>query len=401
MPESGVSASRGSLEELLRDKKLIVSVGPGGVGKTTVSAAMALQAARMGRNTLVLTIDPARRLAQALGLSGLDDEVQPVSVEDVVESGTQVPGRLYAAMLDTGRSFDALISRVAKDPEARDRLLRNRVYRAMAGTLARSHAYVAMERLAEVMDDPDFDLVILDTPPTRNALDILDAPNALLGFLEESVVKFFVRRTNRGGLWARISQTGGAAATRLLGMLAGQEFLDEIVAFFESFWELRDGFRERAERSRAHLRSSTTSFVLVSSAEPQNLEDAQALGDGIRGRGIQISAMVFNRCYEPLDDDPLHLVTEVEMRDAAKVQAELWPDAESAAEVQALVEGLQQVKLQSAVSNARAVRAIDAFRASDKTERVLVARLDNDVRDLMGLSEMSPWLVPGWEKSTA
>lgn len=383
-----------SVETLLGERSLVVCVGPGGVGKTTIAAAMGLEAARMGRNTLVLTIDPAKRLADALGLTGLDDAVQEIDTAALVEAGTPVPGKLYAAMLDTGASFDALMGRVAPTPEARERILNNRVYQAMAGTLARSHAYVAMERLYEVMNGGQYDLVILDTPPTRNALDILDAPGRLVSFLEESVVKWFVRREQRG-IRARILNTGSAAATKLLGVLAGQEFLDEIISFFESFYDLREGFRERADEVRALLRRPGSAFVVISSGDPGSIEDAWALAEGILERGVSIDVAVFNRSYEPLRaGDPLAIITRVEPRDAEQVLTEVWPDAARREQVLALLDGVARARIQAAAANSRALDAVERLmaRLPAGCRRVQVARLEGDVRDLGGLAEISPFL---------
>lgn len=388
----GPAPATDSLERLLLDKDLLVAVGPGGVGKTTISAAMALQAARMGRNTLVLTIDPARRLAQALGLDGLDDAVQEVSVQALTDAGVDVRGKLYAAMLDTGTSFDTLMARIAPNPQVERSILDNRVYRAMAGTLAQSHAYVAMERLYEVMGDERFDLVILDTPPTRNALDILDAPGALTSFLEENVVKWFVRP--RTGLAGRLWSTGSFATTRLLSAVMGPELVAEMTSFFESFYELREGFSERADRARAYLRHPRTAFVMVSSADPANLGDAKNLADGIRGRGVEIEATVFNRCYEPFGDDRLAVITEVDPCPADEVVDTLWPTAKERGRVKQLVEGLARVQARTAAINARAQRSMAAFQLPGRAARVLVARLDHDIRDLQGLAELSPWLCP-------
>lgn len=383
-----------SVDVLLGERSLVVCVGPGGVGKTTIAAAMGLEAARMGRRTLVLTIDPAKRLADALGLTGLDDAVQEVDTSELVEAGTPVPGKLFAAMLDTGASFDALMGRVAPTPEARERILNNRVYQAMAGTLARSHAYVAMERLYEVMNSGEYDLVILDTPPTRNALDILDAPGRLVSFLEENVVKWFVRREQKG-IRARILNTGSAAATKLLGVLAGQEFLDEIIAFFESFYDLREGFRERADEAREMLRRPSSGFVVVSSGDTANIEDAWALAEGILERGVSIDVAVFNRSYEPLTaGDPLAVVTDVEPREVEQVLADVWPDAPRREQVLALLDGVARARIQAAAANSRALDAIERLMAKlpPSCERIQVARLEGDVRDLSGLAEVSPFL---------
>lgn len=384
-----------SAEELLRERSLVVCVGPGGVGKTTIAAGLGLQAARMGRRTLVLTIDPAKRLADALGLSGLDDDVLEVDTSALQQAGTKVPGKLYAAMLDTGASFDALMARVAPSPEARDRILNNRVYQAMAGTLARSHAYVAMERLYEVMNGGEYDLVILDTPPTRNALEILDAPGRLVSFLEENVVRWFVKREDKG-IRARLVQTGSAAAIKLLGMLAGQQFLEEIIAFFESFYDLRDGFRERADEMRAVLRRSDSAFVVVSSGDTANIEDARALAEGILERGVRIDLAVFNRSYESLDSqDPLTIVTKVDSKPGAEALGEHWPEVVERERLLALLAGLTRVRAQAAAANSRALDAIDRLmsRMPSSCERIQVARLDGDIRDLAGLATLSPYLL--------
>ena len=162
------------IRDLIASNRLIVTVGPGGVGKTTLPAALALAAAQSGRKTLVLTIDPAKRLAQALGLSGVDDATHRVPMDQ---------GHLDAVMLDTGRSFDALIERVAKSDAQRDEIFENRIYRAFSRTMARSHAYIAMERLYHASTHGEYDLIVLDTPPMRSALDILDAPERLVRFL--------------------------------------------------------------------------------------------------------------------------------------------------------------------------------------------------------------------------
>ncbi len=408
---SGKSRFR-DLEELLLKQKLVVAVGPGGVGKTTISAATALAAVARGRNTLVLTIDPAKRLADALGLSGLDDSIHEVDLSELTASGKAGHGKLYAAMLDTGTSFDALMGRVAPTPEARERIMNNRVYKAMAGTLARSHAYVAMERLYEVLSDPRFDLVVLDTPPTRNALDILDAPGKLASFLEESVMKWFVSRSGARGIRAYLWNSGSAAATRLLGLLAGQQFLEEIVAFFDVFQELRHGFRERAEAMRAILMRPSTSFVVVSSADLANLEDARALAQGISQRGVPIDVAIFNRSYDRLSPDPYLVITDATRRaPAASDRAAghntaedfdtpsqrrnaLWPTAPDAAKANALFDALAKLREDSAADNARANKEIADFPISGTTLRVRVPRVDAEIKSVSALHELDPYLVP-------
>lgn len=279
------------IDELL-EAPLIVCVGPGGVGKTTTAAALALRAAQGGKRALVLTIDPAKRLADALGLDGLDDAVHRRAVG---EGGT-----LGAAMLDTKASYDALIARIAS-AEQQAEIFGNRVYGAFSRTLARSHAYVAAERLHDVLASGEWDLVVLDTPPTRSALEILDAPGRLAQFLDSRVLRFFLedRGQGRGASLSALAQMGSAAALRLLERLAGESIVGELLAFFGVLSSLRDGFHARAEAVRARLVDPTTRFVLVASGSPTSLDDAGHLARELAARGSPIAAVIFNRAYVP------------------------------------------------------------------------------------------------------
>lgn len=271
--------------DLCASRSLVVCVGPGGVGKTTFAAALAIGAARSGRRTAVITIDPARRLADALGLDGLDDELR------------RVPGLpLDAAMLDTKAAYDALVRRITDDPAARARIFENRVYQSFSRTLARSHAYVAMERLYDATTSGDYDVVILDTPPTRSALDILDAPAHLVRFLDERVVSAFVG-SGQGGARAWIRARGTEVAMRLFGAMAGDALMEELAGFFEVFLELRRGFAERAAVVQARLTDERTAFVLVTAPDATHLADAAYLRDGLLARGTKIDAVVFNRAF--------------------------------------------------------------------------------------------------------
>jgi len=306
-----------ALDELLRTRRLIICVGPGGVGKTTSSAAMALRAARMGRRALVLTIDPAKRLADALGLDGLDDEVRRVPGVDALPPLTPgVPGAtLDAAMLDTKASYDALLTRIT-DAASRERIFGNRAYQAFSRTMARSHAYVAMERLLHVVEEGRWDLIVLDTPPTRSALDILDAPERLVRFLDERVVQWFLRGpsstdtapttddTEDAGSEGGARGLGGRAALKLLGVLVGAEVVAELVSFFSVLAHLRQGFRDRAARTAALLTSTSTAFVLTAAPMPSGLADASNLLAGLMERRVPLSLLLFNRAFttEPGDN---------------------------------------------------------------------------------------------------
>jgi len=287
-----------SVRDLARARSLVVCVGPGGVGKTTFGAALAIDAARSGRRTAVITIDPARRLADALGLDGLDDALRPVG---------DLP--LDAAMLETKASYDRLIGRITDDPEARERILNNRVYQSFSRTLARSHAYIAMERLHDVLTTGDYELVVLDTPPTRSALDILDAPGRLVRFLDERVLEAFLGAGGEGGARAWIRAKGTEVAMRMFGAMAGDALMEELAGFFSVFFHLRRGFAERADRVIRSLESPQTSFVLVTAPDVTHLGDAAYLRDGLIARGTPIEGVVFNRAFHagadgaPLDGE--------------------------------------------------------------------------------------------------
>lgn len=305
------------LDELLRTRRLIVCVGPGGVGKTTSSAAMALRAARMGRRALVLTIDPAKRLADALGLDGLDDEVRRVPGVDALPPLTPgvAPAPLDAAMLDTKASYDALLTRIT-DAASRERIFGNRAYQAFSRTMARSHAYVAMERLLQVVEEGRWDLIVLDTPPTRSALDILDAPERLVRFLDERVVQWFLRGSDGSDTPANAPgdtgeeqgarTLGGRAALKLLSVLVGADVVSELVSFFSVLAHLRQGFRDRAARTAALLTSPSTAFVLTAAPMPSGLADAGNLLAGLMERRVPLSLVLFNRAFttEPANAPP-------------------------------------------------------------------------------------------------
>ncbi len=372
-----------SLGDLLRDKSLLVCVGPGGVGKTTVAAALGLQAARSGRRTLVLTIDPARRLAAMLGLDGLDDAVRTVPTDVLDPTGAGGCASLDAAMLDTHASYDALIHRIADDPAHRQRILDNRLYRVMSRSFGAAHAYVAMERLHDVLG-AGYDLVVLDTPPTRNALDILDAPGRLASFLEEGVVRWFVRSPTEG-LRGRLLARGGAAATRLLGKIAGDELVHELGEFFSVFMSLRAGFQSRAEQVQRTLRADSSAFVLVSSAMSPNLADAQFLHDGLAGRGIRVAAAVFNRAYTVLGDSPEVIVTAAEPRAARHAEQLGAADPRGTRRLLGEVDALRAAV---AADNRTAQRAVEQFtRQLDQTcLKVQVPRFERELRDLPALA---------------
>ena len=272
------------LASLVNDRSVIVCCGSGGVGKTTVSATFALAAARAGRRACVVTVDPARRLADSLGVQSLPNTPTEVAGD--------WPGHLHALMLDTKGTFDDLIHTYAGDPEQAERILSNRLYQNLTGGLSGTQEYMAMEKLHELVESGDFDVVVVDTPPTRNALDLLDAPRRLSRFLENRLFRALLLPT-------RMSLRAVALATqallRTLSKVAGAEIVQDAVAFFQAFEGMEEGFRTRADAVRALLADPSTAYVLVTSARPDAVAEASFFAEKLTERHIATAALVVNR----------------------------------------------------------------------------------------------------------
>ncbi|MDH3727230.1 MAG: AAA family ATPase [Myxococcales bacterium] len=272
---------------LREDCKLVFCVGVGGVGKTTFAAALGLREALLGRSVLVLTADPAKRLADALGMYGLRDDPSTISLPEGAKGG-----ELHAAMLETKTSADAIIRRAAQSETRAQRVLDNKIYQAFSNTLARSHAYAAMERVHEAIRDPRYELVIVDTPPAQSAIEILEAPARLVRFLDQRVVRWFLQPVD-GSTRLR----GGALARRLLTTIAGESLVAALTDFLGEMAFLREGFSERARDVRDTMRSSDTEFILVSSADSVGVEAARSVADEVVRRGFVLGHIVFNRAF--------------------------------------------------------------------------------------------------------
>ena len=245
----------------LRDGHILVVCGSGGVGKTTAAAALGLRASLQGRRVLVCTIDPSRRLATSLGLAQLSGKPRALDLRrfDVARGGA-----LFAMTLDTKSTFDALVERHAPNEAAKKRILENRFYREISAALAGSHEYMAMEKLLDLSADERFDLVVLDTPPTRHALDFLEAPDRLMSFLDTSILRFFLKPYFFAGrLTIKVATQAGAIALKLVDRLLGLDFLRDLSEFFLAFEAMYDGFKERAGKVHALLRDPHSAFLLV------------------------------------------------------------------------------------------------------------------------------------------
>jgi anion-transporting ArsA/GET3 family ATPase len=267
------------------------------VGKTTVSAALALRLAEAGRRVAVLTIDPARRLADSLGLGLVGNEPVRVNING--------SGSLWAIMLDARRTFDELVERHAPDPQSARRVLDNRYYQFAASRLGGSHEYMAMERLLELQRSGLYDVVVLDTPPTRHALDFLKAPQRMRGLMDQSVLRWLVAPAKEGG-W-RALELGTDAAGRVLRRLLGGSTIGEIADFFEAFRGLGEGMGRRSEEVQALLRGPRCRFLLVTSPAPTARSEALFFLSFLQEQGLPFGGFLVNRVAplpEPVDQQP-------------------------------------------------------------------------------------------------
>ena len=342
----------------LAGKHVVVCAGAGGVGKTTTSAALALGLAAQGRRVAVVTIDPAKRLANALGLRALENEPRRVDASRLAGHGVEVTGELWAMTLDAKRTFDELIARLAPDEQTRRDVLDNRIYQQLSTAVAGSQEYTAMAKLYELSRDERFDVVVLDTPPSRNALDFLDAPDRLTGFLEGRALRAFLAPT---GLAARVVGRGTSVVLGALRRVTGVELLEDLSTFFGALGGLLAGFRERAAGVQALLADPGTTFLVIASPEREPVAEAIFFGEKLRAAGLPFGGLIVNRVHAPVRGATPALDGDLGERVAA-----------AAAEVQVLAE-------RDAAAVARLRSALGG------PPPVLVPHLPADVHDLDGL----------------
>jgi anion-transporting ArsA/GET3 family ATPase len=286
----------------------VVVCGPGGVGKTTVSAALAATAAtRLGGRVLVLTVDPARRLADALGIGGLGNLARRVPDEAFTDAGVVPKGELYAAMLDMSESWDALVRRYAPDPGTANQILANPLYRNVTRRFAQGHDYIAMERLHELHEEGEYDLLVVDTPPSLNALDLLDAPGRMAEFFSSRLLRWLIV-PYRSRLVNLASRPFYQVADRVLG----SQFLEDLAGFFILLQTMREGFVGRAEAVNRLIRDVRTTFVVVTTLEAVPAMEAEQLVESLRERRLHLGLLVCNRVLpEPFSDPPVARTAEL------------------------------------------------------------------------------------------
>ena len=311
-----------NIPELVARQQILLCCGSGGVGKTTTSAALALLGASQGRSVLVLTIDPAKRLAQAMGLDSLSNEPQPIDISAL--SGVANGGSLHGMMLDTKRTFDNLVERYAPNEDVRQAIIDNHYYQHISSSLAGSREFMAMERVYEIAVDHDYDLIVVDTPPSQHALDFIDAPQRMFDLFEGRFLRILLKPAQALGkrsfdMFRRSSER----SLRFMERLTGYEFLADLADFFLAFSDMFEGFKERSERVRELLGQPNSSFLLICAPEPASLNEAERFFQRLSGENLPIAGMIVNRVHvAKAPDSPSQATTDAIVRLAAQIDGD-------------------------------------------------------------------------------
>jgi anion-transporting ArsA/GET3 family ATPase len=379
-----------TLASLVAQRRIIVCVGSGGVGKTTTAASLGLAGARAGRRTLVLTIDPAKRLANALGLDKLGHDEQRVPDDKVALGGAPVSGTLTAMMLDQKRAFDEIVERYASDPGSRERIFQNRIYQQISATLAGSHEYAAMAKLYDIASENRYDLIVLDTPPTANALDFLDAPERVSAAIDSPAIQWFVGPYLKAGHFSlKAVGMGAAFVLKRLARFVGSQFLEDMAQFFVEFNTILGGFRERAKEVFAILRRPDVGFVLVAAPEPLSIDEAIFFHDRLVESQMPLGGFVVNRVHPRGPDGPgrAQLIEKL----SARPELRGYPP-EDVVQVAADFDRTYREFQSLATIDAREIARLKRASRTD-APLVEVPFFDRDIYDVEGLSTMVRYLV--------
>lgn len=385
------------LASLLDEKRILVCCGSGGTGKTTVAAALAVQAALAGKKVLALTIDPARRLADSLGLSSIGNVETRVPEERFLACGVRPRGSLYAMMLDTKGAFDDVIARYAPSEEVRNNVLRNRFYQNLSAAMAGSHEYLAAETLYRMYLEKRYDLILLDTPPTRHALDFLEAPSRVKSFFDRRISGWFLQPTFRMGRlgWRFFHRTTGTVF-RMVEKVTGAEFLRDVSEFLGGLADAFDIFRSRADEVLEVLRSDGTAFVLVTRTDPVAAGEASFFFQKLREAGLSLGSCIVNK---------VHVLSAAPPASADSFAAPIPPhpeglDASYLRNRRALPAEMAD-RLMECYREYLRLAAREAERLQDLKRRLsggvpiyVVPALDEDVFDLSGLLRIGAFLIP-------
>jgi anion-transporting ArsA/GET3 family ATPase len=375
-----------AVSDILEGKSVCICAGSGGVGKTTTSAAIASGMAARGLKVCVLTIDPAKRLADSLGLEQLGNEAKRVDPSLFAAQGIEMEGELWAMMLDAKQTFDEMVRRHAPDEETRERVLSNRIYQQISAALAGSQEYMAMEKLFELHSEGRYDLLVLDTPPSRDALDFLDAPRRLTQFIEGRSMKLFMKPT---GITMKLAGRGASVMFSILKRLVGVDLLADLSEFFSAFSGMVDGFQERAKRVNELLSDPQTSFLVVCGPQGEPISEAVYFHRKLVEAKLPFGGVIVNKVHYTSD----HLRGDGE--DLRGRLTDLLSDdglgdrvAANFADYRALAE--------------RDAANIDHLAAELRTQSVIrVPYLDEEVHDLAGLAEINRYLFAREEERVA
>ena len=387
-PEGGASMT--GLFARLEGRRVVCCVGSGGVGKTTTAAAIALRCAVRGMRTLVLTIDPARRLANSLGLKALGNRETRIDGEQFAAAGLEPRGELFAMMLDMKLTWDDLVHRVAPDAARARAILDNRLYQKLSTVMAGSLEYMAMEKVYELYEGRRYDVVVLDTPPTSNALDFLHAPDRILDLLENDAARVVLGPILKAGkIGLRLFNLGSTYVLRTLARFTGADFLRDLAAFMMAFEGMYDGFKVRAANVKRMLASPEAGFVLVTSPDAHVIDEARFFHGALAQEGIATAAVVINR----FERDPRRqggAETAEALREALLL-AQI-PDKGEPPLCQRLVRTLEE-QATLADLDRRAVERLTMV--LDPVPVFTVPRLRKDVHDLAGLWQIDGYLAGG------
>ncbi|GAB2478877.1 ArsA family ATPase [Jatrophihabitans fulvus] len=372
---------------LVRDPKVrvVVTCGSGGVGKTTTAAALALAGAEAGRRTVVLTIDPARRLAQSLGLTELDN-----TPREVKGAGDEAGGRLFAMMLDMKRTFDDVVLENST-PERAEQVFNNPFYQSLSSSFAGTQEYMAMEKLGQLVATDEWDLVVVDTPPSRSALDFLDAPNRLGRFLDGRMIKLITAPAKAGGrAYMKVVTVGVGMVARVFTKVIGGDLLNDLSTFVSALESMFGGFRERADQTYQRLKDPGTAFVVVAAPEPDALREASYFVDRLSEEHMPLAGVVVNRTRRtaPVAGTAKPLTAAQAGVAAERAEAEEGADARLAA-------AALRVHVEVAAAAEHDARMAKRFRAAHpEVPLSAVPALASDVHDLDGLREIARLLGP-------
>ena len=375
--------------DIVNTARLIVCAGPGGVGKTTTSAALGLRAALAGRRVIVLTIDPARRLANSLGLDELTNEPQRIDLSERVPDVTTDTGELWAMMLDQKQTLDDLVARYAPDKGALNRSHDNNIYKLLSSTLAGMQEYMALDKLHDLYTGGYYELVVLDTPPTKNALEFLETPGRARQFFDDRVIKWFLPNQQPKGLLGRVMNPAGAVVVGLLSRVFGQAFVDDLIDFFDTLQFLQEALRTRGEMIDFILRDPATRFLVITSADARRIKEAMYFHEKLGSLNQKAGAFILNRVMPNFAVEDLAEVDQGALRAALEVEG-VAPE-HSAALSQQLER--QYAHLAELATHNRTIIARFASQVGPGLLRT-VPLFGEDVHDLTQLRRLGHFLTP-------